>query len=248
MPVTAATILGRIRKLINESTARMFADSDLMDWYSDGVADQLRTVLTMAQQMGKLEDADHPFLRQYATFKQYAILVGTQEYAVPDDYVEGFHFSLSDVSNVREQEAMRISLADHWFGDNIPHFAPIYDRPQWSMILTSGNAIKLQVRVHGDKGKPSQPAIGRLHYYREPTRAGTTGNVDCNDPFNKGPVWRAVAEATARRGADPTTALSLATRAAMGILGPMEASQASTTAAQATAAGKSVSAGDSRES
>lgn len=247
MPPTSAVILGRIRKLINEATSRYWQDPDLMDWYSDGVAQQLREVLSMADALGLKECADHPFLRQYATYREYAILVGTQTYDLPTDYVEGFGFSLSDVSNAREQDAQRIGLEDQWGIENIPHFAPSYDRPKWSIDVVSGSSVKLKVYVHGDRGKPSQPAIGRLYYFREPTRAATTGSVDCNDPFNKGPVWRAVAEATARRGADPTLALSMATNASLGILGPLAASQAAQAASESKAAGKAVSAGDSRD-
>lgn len=247
---TAATILSRIRTRLNEATARFWADSDLLDWYSDAAADQLRQVLGTARQLDRLGDTDHPYLRKYATFKLFPVAAGTQDLALPTDFVEAVGLSISDASSVREQEARRISAADKWYAENLPHFGPAYDRPLWSIQTVDGNLVRLHLYVWGNRGAPNQPLIARLEYYREVTRApssGTSASVDTDDPYNEGPVWKAVGQALARRGADPTVAIAMASNATMAILAPPAASQATSGEAKAMLEAKTAARADSRD-
>ena len=252
MAVSVATIISRIRRRLNEETQRFYPDSatdGLVSWYNEGAIQQHRVVLGIARQRGMMLDISHPYLRHFATPKIINIVVGTRLYEIPDNVHDVFHLSISDVSNIKENDAMQYSLSDHWFVENLPHLQPTFDRPAWTFALdTTDNKMKLQVTVFGDKLKPNAPLIGRLYYYRDITLASGSGNVDLLDPYNEGPIWYAVGQAMFKRGADPTPAMELYRNAAQSILAPPASAQAASADAQAVGTTQQVASGAARDS
>lgn len=252
MAVTVATVLARIRTKLNENTARMWQSSDLINWFNEGAEHQHHAVLTMARQQGKLGDLGDPYLRKYAKVTRINVTTGNQLYALPSDYHEIIKFTLSDPSLVTERIAQQMKPEDEWWIANVPHYAPTYDKPMWSLQVnpdeTTGMCLK--VFVFGDKNKPNTAYHGRLYYYRDITAANTdaTGNTDFDDPYNEGPVWYAVGTAWAKAGTDPTPAMTLYSAAVQNIMAPLVSASASQADAQARGAQNQVASGESRES
>jgi hypothetical protein len=232
-----ATIVTRIRARLNETTPRFWQDVDLVEWYHEGAEQQHRIVLAMGRMSGRLTDIDHPYLKNFVKTHYVNVVVGTSLYELPGEYIDAFHFSLSDPSDVREQDAQYVPLSEHWKMDNLPQFGPTYDRPMWSLIADSTTGtVKLQVVVHGNRGVPNAPMTGRLYFFREIRRRTAAEWGDIPDPYNEGPIQYTLGQAAAKRQQDPTPFLSRADSLALAILAPPESIQVSQAEAQARTA------------
>lgn len=245
MPPTIGQIRSRIRARLNEATARFYQDSavsGLLEWYSDGAAEQHRTVIEMARQAGRLSNMQHPYLRYFSKLRVFNITENQRTYPLPSDFIEKIGGSTVWVATSttgfdEEKHAMWMDPDEDWLTRRLPQMAASYDRPTFSFKIDPDTGIvALEVFVFGNRNAPSGPLTGRLYYIRDfvpVVDLSLSSTVDLPDPYNKGPIFYAAAQAILQRGGDAGEYLELADKAAQGIFGPLVASEATAGAVQA---------------
>jgi len=212
MPVARATVLARIRSYVVETTADFFADQRLIDLYDDGAARQHRTVLAHLDSRPDIDPREHQYTRRLISSQAITFVAGTLDYALNSDCLRVIAVKgLLSGTGAQPMDCDRVWREDDWTL-TLPQFGAFTTRARY--IITSQG--KLRVLPAGSYTTVNY----RVDYIRDLVRTGANTNVDLEDPYNEGPILRAVAFAKAEQGIDPSPWIVLSDRETVAILAP----------------------------
>lgn len=216
MPVAdRAAIHIRIRRLFLEETIDTTTDfvdetlnpNEIDQAYDEACVEQHAIVMKNAEETGRLEDFDHPYLANFLMMEQYSLVRGTYEYGpVPSDLLRAVSLYVGGIRGTR-----RTPADDRLIRVWPDQYGPGQNEVFW---IVTGRTIDgsppdtvsrmLRVYVYGYTlvdGQPAVPVVSAntadFTYYRltDPIAANSPPISACDvpDPYNDGPCHGAVA-------------------------------------------------------
>ena len=189
-----------IRNRLGEPNAGYWSNSELQNWYNEGVALQHRMAY---QAVLQLEDRAFAELYENDYFSTFVarssvqtISAGTADYAVPTGFWRMARLVLVVASIERPCDYS--PFADDWDVKNLPHKAPSPSRPKYT--ITPDKKIRFYV-TPGNATVPNATMSYYVYMVKKPATVDIeTGAQDTEvlDPFNAAPMawtcYRAMAK------------------------------------------------------